>query len=60
MSYPGHSFGVGVAYPSAEKQSVYSTAPADWANWMGKDDLGIVQVWSYYMCKSESVPEDEA
>ena len=27
VSYPGHSFGVG----SAEMQSVYSTAPADWA-----------------------------
>ena len=30
MSYPGHSLGRG-SYPSAEKQSVYSTAPADWA-----------------------------
>ena len=30
MSYPGHSFGGG-SYPSAEKQSVYSTAPANWA-----------------------------
>ena len=30
VSYPGHSFGGG-SYPSAEKQSVYSTAPADWA-----------------------------
>ena len=29
VSYPGHSFGG--SYPSAEKQSVYSTAPADWA-----------------------------
>ena len=28
MSYPGHSLGGG-SYPSAEKQSVYSTAPAD-------------------------------
>ena len=28
-SYPGHS--LGGAYLSAEKQSVYSTAPADWA-----------------------------
>ena len=27
---PGYSFGE--SYPSAEKQSVYSTAPADWAN----------------------------
>ena len=29
-SYPGHSLGGG-SYPSAEKQSVYSTAPTDWA-----------------------------
>ena len=28
--YPGHSLGGG-SYPSAEVQSVYSTAPADWA-----------------------------
>ena len=31
MSYQGHSFGGGGSYPSAEVQSVYSTAPADWA-----------------------------
>ena len=30
VSYPEHSLGVG-SYPSAEKQLVYSTAPADWA-----------------------------
>ena len=30
VSYPGH-FLVG-SYPSAEVQSVYSTAPADWAS----------------------------
>ena len=30
VSYPEHSLGGG-SYPSAEKQSVYSTAPADWA-----------------------------
>ena len=30
VSYSGHSL-VGGSYPSAEKQSVYSTAPADWA-----------------------------
>ena len=30
VSYPGHSFGGG-SYPTAEVQSVYSTAPADWA-----------------------------
>ena len=33
VSYPGHSLGGVGSYPSAEKQSVYSTAfPADWAN----------------------------
>ena len=32
MLYLGHSFGWGLgAYRSAEKQSVYSTAPAEWA-----------------------------
>ena len=31
VSYPGHSLRGGGSYPSAEKQSVYSTAPADWA-----------------------------
>ena len=31
VSYPGHSWSGG-SYSSAEKQSVYSTAPADWAN----------------------------
>ena len=29
VSYAGHS--LGGSYPSAEVQSVYSTAPADWA-----------------------------
>ena len=28
VSYPGHS--LGESYPSAEMQSVYSIAPADW------------------------------
>ena len=30
VSYPGHTLGWG-SYPSVEVQSVYSTAPADWA-----------------------------
>ena len=30
VSYIGHS--LGESYPSAEMQSVYSTAPADWAS----------------------------
>ena len=33
MSYPGHSLGWG-SYPYAEIQSMYSTAPADWASWL--------------------------
>ena len=32
MSYPGHLFGM--SYPYAEIQTVYSTAPADWAAFM--------------------------
>ena len=33
MSYPGHLFvGGGVSYPSAEVQSVYFTALANWTN----------------------------
>ena len=32
VSYQGHSLGAG-SYPSAEVQSVYSTAPADWAKY---------------------------
>ena len=31
VSYAGHSLVVGGSYPSAEVQSVYSTAQADWA-----------------------------
>ena len=31
MLYPGHLFKLGEFYPSAEIQSVYFTAPADWA-----------------------------
>ena len=37
VSYPGHSWGWG-SYPSAEVQSVYSTAPANWT----KDILGFM------------------
>ena len=32
VSYPGHSLEK-ESYPSAEMQSVYSTAPADWDTW---------------------------
>ena len=44
VSYPG-----GGSYPSAEKQSVYYTAPADWAKRMiefsakAKDKVDILQ-----------------
>ena len=31
VSYPWHSLDGGGSYPSAEKQSVYSTAPTEWA-----------------------------
>ena len=31
VSYTGHSLSVGVTYPSAEMQSVYSPAPNNWA-----------------------------
>ena len=41
MSYPGHSFGEGVSYPSAEMQSAYSTALADWTL------IGVVVGGSY-------------
>ena len=33
VSYPGHLSGEG-SYPSAEVQSVYSTAPDDWAKYL--------------------------
>ena len=45
VSYPGHPLGVGT-YPSAEKQLVYSTAPADWAR------MYALNVCVYiYICK---------
>ena len=34
MLYPGHSLEAG-SYPSAERQSVYSAPPADWAGTNG-------------------------
>ena len=37
VSYPGHSLREG-SYPSVEVQSVYSTAPADWANFEDVND----------------------
>ena len=41
VSYPGHS--VGWSYPSAEMQSVYSTAPVDWGiDWEEKITIRIV------------------
>ena len=43
VSYPGHSLGVG-SYRSVKKQSVYSTAPANWddnywSKWIFEDDV---------------------
>ena len=38
VSYPGHSL-VGGSYPSAEKQSVYSIAPADVASALSEQSL---------------------
>ena len=35
VSYLGHSLGVGRSYPSADKQPMYSTAPADWTTRLG-------------------------
>ena len=62
MSYPGHS--LGEFYPSAEKQLVYSTAPAKWATkwlyWREQIFLvrstkldrsmsrGQIKIWSLY------------
>ena len=50
VSYLGHS--LGGSCPSAEKQSVYSTAPADWANvqvvWLVKF-YGILTIEGYLM-----------
>ena len=47
VSYPGHSL-VGGSYPSAEWQSVYFTAPANWAK-IYKEILNTVSIpllWS--------------
>ena len=43
VTYPGHSLGGG-SYPSAEVQSVYSTAPSDWAMILCK--LSNSSIWS--------------
>ena len=37
-SYSGHLFGRGGSYLFAKKQSVYSTAPADWTMTLVEDD----------------------
>ena len=44
MSYPGHLLGGG-SYPSAEKQSVYSTAPGAWAKL-------FIYIYIYIVCVS--------
>ena len=43
VSYPGHSLGGGSS-PSAEVQSVYSTAPADWAIHRVKCQIVLFQI----------------
>ena len=42
VTYPGHSLGGGGSYPSAEVQSVYSTAPADWARELSRRFYGTL------------------
>ena len=42
VSYPEHSLGWG-SYPSAEMQSAYSTATADWVGKMWRVDDTIVR-----------------
>ena len=46
MSYPGQT--LGASYPSAEKQSVYSAALADWAigHSLGKSSAEMLSVFS--------------
>ena len=50
VSYPGHSLWGG-SYPSAEKQSVYSTAPGDWATGHSLEQGGV----SYPSAEKQSV-----
>ena len=58
MSYPGHSFRE--FYPSAEKQSVYSTAPADWAIYRVNVKTVIFQIIQFsistlFRCQNSSI-----
>ena len=47
--YPGHWLGGG-SFPSAEMQSVYSTAPANWAiNWTVSDILSTKCIYKPYV-----------
>ena len=46
VPYPGYLLGVG-SYPSAEVQSMYSTAPADWAKMKLNDILKTVNGFKY-------------
>ena len=46
VSYLGHSCGVG-SYPSAEKQSVYSTAPADLATF--KKEIKLIYLFRCFV-----------
>ena len=42
MSYLGQS--LGVSYPSVEMESVYSTAPADWADELNSTTILLLQI----------------
>ena len=57
MSYPGHS--LKESYSSADMQSVYSVAPADWAVWLFVFSNANYSGngWSFYIeLKGESEP----
>ena len=42
VAYPGHSFKSGESYSFAKKQSVFTTAPADWAILRVKCEKGFI------------------
>ena len=52
VSCPGHSFGWG-SYPSAEVQSVYSTAPADWAIYVTNHHVRLHYIWQIWFNQSQ-------
>ena len=54
MSYPEHLLGGG-SYPSAEVQSVYSTAPADSAIILKKENKYVNMVFEYTIKKLNEI-----